>query len=52
MRERILFDNSNIPVIGVGVIALTTAICLRKAGFNVVITANNFEANLSSIVSN
>ncbi|MEH1848859.1 MAG: FAD-dependent oxidoreductase [Nostoc sp.] len=41
----------NILVIGAGVSGLTTAICLREAGFSVVIVADRFAPDLTSIVA-
>ncbi|MEH2447999.1 MAG: FAD-dependent oxidoreductase [Nostoc sp.] len=50
--SNLLPDNDvNILVIGAGVSGLTTAICLREAGFNVVIVADRFAADLTSIVA-
>ncbi|RCJ42036.1 hypothetical protein A6769_38305 [Nostoc punctiforme NIES-2108] len=44
-------NDTNILVIGAGVSGLTTAICLREAGFNVVIVARNQAFSLTSPVS-
>lgn len=44
-------NNVNILVIGAGVSGLTTAICLREAGFSVVIVADRFAPDLTSIVA-
>ncbi|MEH2334299.1 FAD-dependent oxidoreductase [Nostoc sp.] len=41
----------NILVIGAGVSGLTTAICLREVGFRVVIVADRFAPDLTSIVA-
>jgi 2-polyprenyl-6-methoxyphenol hydroxylase-like FAD-dependent oxidoreductase len=42
-------NNVNILVIGAGVSGLTTAICLREAGFNVIIIADRFTPDLTSV---
>ncbi|MEH1905072.1 MAG: FAD-dependent oxidoreductase [Nostoc sp.] len=44
-------NDMNILVIGAGVSGLTTAICLREAGFSVVIVADRFAPDLTSIVA-
>ncbi|MEH2449985.1 FAD-dependent oxidoreductase [Nostoc sp.] len=44
-------DDVNILVIGAGVSGLTTAICLREVGFRVVIVADRFAPDLTSIVA-
>ena len=44
-------NNVNILVIGAGVSGLTTAICLREAGFNVIIIADRFTPDLTSVVA-
>ncbi|MEH2403508.1 FAD-dependent oxidoreductase [Nostoc sp.] len=50
--SNLLLDNDvKILVIGAGVSGLTTAICLREAGFRVVIVADRFAADLTSIVA-
>ncbi|MEH2026675.1 FAD-dependent oxidoreductase [Nostoc sp.] len=50
--SNLLSDNDvSILVIGAGVSGLTTAICLREAGFNVVIVADRFAPDLTSIVA-
>lgn len=50
--SNLLPDNDvSILVIGAGVSGLTTAICLREAGFNVVIVADRFAPDLTSIVA-
>ena len=52
MKEKLtLATDANILVIGAGVSGLTTAICLREAGFNVVIAADRFAPDLTSIVA-
>ena len=50
--SNLLPDNDiNILVIGAGVSGLTTAICLREVGFRVVIVADRFAPDLTSIVA-
>ncbi|MEH2392768.1 MAG: FAD-dependent oxidoreductase [Nostoc sp.] len=50
--SNLLPDNDvKILVIGAGVSGLTTAICLRELGFRVVIVADRFAADLTSIVA-
>ncbi|MGJ0607604.1 MULTISPECIES: FAD-dependent oxidoreductase [Cylindrospermopsis] len=44
-------NDVNILVIGAGVSGLTTAICLREAGFNVIIIADRFAPDLTSVVA-
>ncbi|MEH2015562.1 FAD-dependent oxidoreductase [Nostoc sp.] len=44
-------EDVNILVIGAGVSGLTTAICLREVGFRVVIVADRFAPDLTSIVA-
>ncbi|MEH2141560.1 FAD-dependent oxidoreductase [Nostoc sp.] len=44
-------EDINILVIGAGVSGLTTAICLREVGFRVVIVADRFAPDLTSIVA-
>ncbi|MHC5778355.1 FAD-dependent oxidoreductase [Nostoc sp.] len=51
MSNRLLDNDVNILVIGAGVSGLTTAICLREAGFRVVIVADRFAPDLTSIVA-
>ena len=52
MKEKLtLVTDANILVIGAGVSGLTTAICLREAGFNVAIAADRFAPDLTSIVA-
>ncbi|MEH2255248.1 MAG: FAD-dependent oxidoreductase [Nostoc sp.] len=51
MNNPLLENDMNILVIGAGVSGLTTAICLREAGFNVVIVADRFAPDLTSIVA-
>ena len=51
MRRITPITNANILVIGAGVSGLTTAICLRQAGFDVTVTAENFTPNLTSTVA-
>gem|GEM_PF-5814187 len=43
--------NANILVIGAGVSGFTTVICLREAGFDVMVVADNFAPDLTSIVA-
>ncbi|GAA6619123.1 FAD-dependent oxidoreductase [Scytonema sp. NUACC26] len=50
--SNLLIDNDiTILVIGAGVSGLTTAICLREAGFGVVIVADRFAPDLTSVVA-
>ncbi|MEH1945315.1 MAG: FAD-dependent oxidoreductase, partial [Nostoc sp.] len=51
MNNSLAKNDTNILVIGAGVSGLTTAICLREAGFNVVIVADRFAPDLTSIVA-
>ncbi|MEH2460951.1 FAD-dependent oxidoreductase [Nostoc sp.] len=51
MSNRLPDNDVNILVIGAGVSGLTTAICLREAGFRVVIVADRFAPDLTSIVA-
>ncbi|MEH2413167.1 FAD-dependent oxidoreductase [Nostoc sp.] len=51
MSNRLPDNDLNILVIGAGVSGLTTAICLREAGFRVVIVADRFAPDLTSIVA-
>ncbi len=51
MRKTTPITNANILVIGAGVSGLTTAICLRYAGFKVTVVADNFAPDLTSIVA-
>lgn len=44
-------SDDKVLVIGAGVSGLTTAICLRESGFRVVIVADRFTPNLTSIVA-
>jgi D-amino-acid oxidase len=44
-------NDRNVLIIGAGVIGLTTALCLRKKGFNVTITAEHFAPELTSVVA-
>ena len=50
--SNLLLDNDvNILVIGAGVSGLTTAICLREAGFGVLIVADRFAPDLTSVIA-
>ena len=51
MNEKSVGKNKKILVIGAGVSGLTTAICLREAGFNVVIAADCFAPSVTSVVA-
>ncbi|MEO0967361.1 MAG: FAD-dependent oxidoreductase [Cyanobacteria bacterium J06639_18] len=52
MKEKLtLIQGANILVIGAGVSGLTTAISLKKAGFNVTIAADSFAPDLTSVVA-
>ena len=40
-----------VVVIGAGVIGLTAALCLRRRGFEVVVVADRFAPNITSVVA-
>src|SRR5947207_13399175 len=42
---------SRILVIGAGVVGLTTALCLREAGHDVVVAADRFAPEITSVVA-
>src|SRR5215468_12629335 len=44
-------DGPGVLVIGAGVIGLTTALCLRRAGYRVVVVAERFAPDITSVVA-
>src|SRR5215475_10651689 len=44
-------NRGRVVVIGAGVIGLTTALCLRRRGFEVTIIADRFAPNVTSVVA-
>ena len=51
MRTSTAADDSTVLVIGAGVVGLTTALRLRRAGYRVVVVAERFAPDITSVVA-